>query len=42
MNTFFYIGNKTLTERNEHRVHDDEHSEHETNAHRSRTKANRM
>ena len=38
----FFIGNKTFTEKNEHHVHDDEHSEHETNAHRSRTKANNM
>ena len=37
---FFLIGNKTFIEKNEHQVHDDEHSGHEK-IQKSRAKANR-
>ena len=39
---FFFIGNKTFIDKNEHHVHDDEHSEHEIKTHGSRTKTNRL
>ena len=37
----FYIGNRTF-EKKKHCVHDNEHSEHETNTYNSRTKAIRL
>ena len=41
-NTFFFIGNRNFIEKEEHRVHNDEKSDQETNAYNSRTKANRL
>jgi len=38
---FFFIGNKTFIEKNEHCGHDDEHFGHEENTKSSRAKANR-
>ena len=38
--TLFLIGNKTFIEKNEHQVHDDEHSGH-VKIQKSRAKANR-
>ena len=36
---FFLIGNRNFIDIKEHCVHDDEYSENETNAYKSRTKA---